>query len=196
MTLIKFSFLSVPLAALALTGLVATAAVAETKADASKPAAETGKSVHKDSEKDGKRGFNKDGKRRGMMLSAEELDKLEAMTPEQRGSYFKERRSEFDKLSKEERKAKMDERQKAFDSLSDSDKKALVERNNKFREKTRAEHKAQMEDFVKSLTPEQRAKWDALGMGKKGHGENRPGRKGDKPPHDDEGGPDASDKAE
>jgi hypothetical protein len=195
MTFLKISYLSMPLAALALTSLVATSAVAADKADASAPSAMAAKDG-KDAGKEGKkRGFQKDGKHRGMMLTADELDKLEAMTPEQRGAYFKERRAEFGKLSKDERKAKLDERQKSFDAMSEADKKALMDRNNKFREKTRAEHKAQMEDFIKSLSPEQRAKWDALGMGKGDHG-GKHDRKGGKGAHDDDNAPDASDKAD
>jgi Spy/CpxP family protein refolding chaperone len=192
MTSLKLSYLSVPLFALALTSYVATAAVAE-EAMTAKPAAEAGK----DGGKDGKRGWHKGGKHGGMM-TADELDKLEGMSADERKAYFKQRHEEFDKLSKEEKEAKMAERKKAFEAMSDDDKKALKERNEKFRQKVGAERKKEMEDFLNTLTPEQRAKWDAMKKDK-----HRPwdGKKGkhdgqDKPEKEEAGEPAASDKAE
>lgn len=194
MTSLKLSYLSIPLFALVLTSYVATAAVAE-EAMTAKPAAEAGK----DGGKPGKRDWHKGGgKHGGMLMTADELDKLEGMSADERKAYFEQRHAEFEKMSKEEKEAKMAERKKAFEAMSDDDKKALKERNEKFRQKIGAEKKKEMEDFLNTLTPEQRAKWDAMQKNK-----HRPwdGKRGDKHGKDKTekegaGEPAASDKAE
>ncbi|MCC7036094.1 MAG: hypothetical protein IT560_02190 [Alphaproteobacteria bacterium] len=192
MTSLKLSYLSIPLFALALTSYIATAAVAE-EAMTAKPAAEAGK----DGGKAGKRDWHKGGKHGGMM-TADELDKLEGMSADERKAYFKQRHEEFDKLSKEEKEAKMAERKKAFDAMSDDDKKALKERNEKFRQKVGAERKKEMEDFLNTLTPEQRAKWDAMQKDKHRPWDGKKGKHGgkDKAENDGAGEPAPSDKAE
>lgn len=193
MASLKLSYLSVPLFALALTSYVATTAVAE-EAMMTKPAAETGK----DGGKAGKRDWHKGGKHGGMMMTADELDKLEGMSADERKAYFKQRHEEFEKMSKEEKEAKMEERKKAFDAMSEDDKKALKERNEKFRQKIGAEKKKEMEDFLNTLTPEQRAKWDAMQKdkhrpwdGKKGKHEGK-----ETPEKEGAGEPAPTDKAE
>ena len=183
MTSLKLSYLSVPLFALALTGYVATTAVAE-EAMMAKPKAEAGKEA-------GKGDWKKGGKRGGMMMTAEELDKVEGLSGEERKAYFKQRHEEFDKLSKEEKEAKMADRKKAFEAMSDDDKKALKERNEKFHDTLKAEKKKEMEDFLSTLTPEQRAKWDAMQKDKHHRWGGKDGKRGDKG-----GEPTPSDKTE
>ncbi len=194
MTSLKLSYLSIPLFALALTSYVATAAVAE-EAMTAKPAAESGK----DGGKAGKRDWHKGAKHGGMMMTGEELDKLEGMSGDDRKAYFKQRHEEFEKMSKEEKDAKMADRKKAFEAMSDDDKKALKERNDKFREKVGAEKKKEMEEFLNTLTPEQRAKWDAMQKDKDHRWGGKHGKRGDKAEkgEKDKGGePAPSDKAE
>lgn len=193
MASLKLSYLSVPLFALALTSYVATTAVAE-EAMMAKPAAETGK----DGGKAGKRDWHKGGKHGGMMMTTDELDKLEGMSANERKAYFKQRHEEFEKMSKEEKEAKMEERKKAFDAMSDDDKKALKERNEKFRQKIGAEKKKEMEDFLNTLTPEQRAKWDAMQKDKHRPWDGKKDRHGGKDKAEKEGAgePAPSDKAE
>ena len=190
----KLNFLAFPLCALALSGFVATAAVAE-EAMMAKPAAEAGK----DTGKPGKGDWRKGGKRGGMMMTAEELDKVEGLSGEERKAYFKQRHEEFSKLSKDEKEAKMAERKKAFDAMSDDDKKALKARNEKFHDALKAEKKKEMEEFLTTLTPEQRAKWDAMQKDKHGWGgkDGKRGPKGGKDKEADEvSEPEQSDKAE
>lgn len=188
----KLSYFALPLCALALSGYVATAAVAE-EAMMAKPAVEAGK--------DGGKGeWRKGGKRGGMMMTAEELDKVEGLSGEGRKAYFKQRHEEFNKLTKEEKEAKMAERKKAFDAMSDADKKTLKARNEKFHNALRAEKKKEMEDFLNTLTPEQRAKWDAMQKDKHhrwGGKDGKGGHKGGKDKNADNAGePEQSDKAE
>jgi len=176
MTSLKLSFLSVPLFALALTGYVATTAVAE-EAMMAKPAAEAGKEAGKAGKGEYRKGMKRGG---GMMMTAEELDKLEAMSPEERNAFFKQRHEEFGKMSKEEKEAKMNERKKAFEAMSEDDKKALKERNDKFHNTIKAAKKKEMEDFLNTLTPEQRAKWDAMQKDKHHRWGGKDGKRGDK----------------
>lgn len=186
MTSLKLSYFSVPLFALALTGYVASTAVAE-EAMMAKPKAEAGKEAGKPGKGDWKKG----GKRGGMMMTAEELDKVEGLSAEERKAYFKQRHEEFSKLSKEEKEAKMAERKKAFEAMSEDDKKALKERNEKFHDTLKAEKKKEMEDFLSTLTPEQRAKWDAMQKDKHHRWGGKDGKRGDKG-----GEPAPADKAE
>lgn len=108
-----------------------------------------------------------------MYLTTEDLDKLEAMSVEDREAFFKERREEFSALSPEDQQKRRAEREAAFQSLSESDQAAVKERTEKIidslntgtprnpaAEKAAAQKEA--DAYVNSLSPEQKAKWDEI----------------------------------
>lgn len=108
-----------------------------------------------------------------MRLSPEEVDKLEAMSQEERLEFFKQRREEFASLSPEDQQKRRQERKAAFESLPADQQASIKERTQKIidelynpQPRDVKEEKAaaakQADAFVNSLSPEQKAKWDEI----------------------------------
>ncbi len=94
------------------------------------------------------------GKKMGMPMSEEDIERVEKMDAAGRDSYFKQRREEYKNMSPEQRKELREKRKAWFDSLSAEKKEALKERHKKIREEFVARKKAEFE----KLSPEEQAK--------------------------------------
>lgn len=108
-----------------------------------------------------------------VMVSEEELSKIERMAGEARENYLKERREELEKLSEDARRKKLEERKAAFSGLSEEKQKELQERMHKLRldiQRARfekmalspEEREAKEKAFLNTLSPEQRKLWNTL----------------------------------
>jgi len=162
--------LSAPLFALALSALVAGTAFAQDAAPAGNTAAATAPA--------GDAGAPARKSHPRYMPTPDELSKLEAMTPQERKAYRKEQNAKFDAMSDEEKAKFLEEKRAAYNALPEDQKKALRERYHALHGKggqknpalagtgnsdaDKASRRAQWEAFENSLTPEQKAKFEAL----------------------------------
>lgn len=136
---------------------------------------------------EGPRGFG--------LPSAEELGKLEAMTPEQRHEYMQEKRKKWQGMSDEEKKAAHEKARASFEAMTPEQRAAMKERHMKLTEQWKAdmqkkfdsmppEEQAAAKERMRQRMEERRAKWGEQGRkegreGKK-RGEYRKGDKGGK----------------
>ncbi len=106
-------------------------------------------------------------------LTAEELDALEAMSQEEQQAFFNQRRADNEELSDEQRQARREERRAAFDALPAADQVTIKERTQKLidnlytapprdLEAEQAEAEKVAKDFIRNLTPEQKAAWQEI----------------------------------
>lgn len=108
-----------------------------------------------------------------VMVSEEELTKIENMAGEARDKYLEHKRKELEGLSIDARNKKRAEREKAFAALPEAKQKELQERMHKLRLDIRRERFEKMalspeereekiKAFLNTLSPEQRRLWYVL----------------------------------
>lgn len=95
----------------------------------------------------------KGGGKHMMFMDPAEMDKIDAMSEDDRKAYFDQKKADWEKLTPEQREVKKAEMKAKFDALSPEQKAAIKEKM----EKRKEAFKQKMKEKWEKMTPEEKA---------------------------------------